>query len=214
MSVVLGSVTIVTTVESTRTALRKVDVDAVVVGVLRSGDRLVLAAGAEPLDAALDGRLVEVLEACGARGEPGEATVLPVVSGLKASTAAVVGLGDVPADGPLPVAVLRDAAGAGARALAGRASLAVSLPLAGDEAAPAVARAGALGEGALLGAYAFEDFRGTGTPEQARRRRRPVSRVVVVADDGTTSVRGPTTSTRPSGGARCWPGRRRWPATW
>ena len=179
-----------TTVESTRTALRKVDVDAVVVGVLRSGGRLVAAAGAEPLDAALGGRLVEVLEACGARGEPGEATVLPVTSGMKASTAAVVGLGDVPADGPLPVAVLRDAAGAGARALAGRDSLAVSLPLAGDAAASPVERAGALGEGVLLGAYVYEDFRGTGTPEHVVRRRRPVERVVVLSDDGTTAVRG------------------------
>ena len=179
-----------TSLETTRTALRKVDVDAVVVGVLRSGERLVPAAGAEPLDAALSGRLVEVLDALGARGERGETTTLPVPSGLKASAAVVVGLGDVPADGPLAPDVLRDAAGAAVRALAGRDAVAVCLPLAGDDVAAPVARAGAVAEGSLLGAYAFEQFRGSGTPGQALRRRRPVDRVVVLADDGTTSVKG------------------------
>lgn len=118
------------------------------------GHELVLASGAEQVDDALGGGLRDALDALGAAGKAGETTRLPTRGALKAPLVLAVGLGDVLEDGAgYGEEVLRRAAGAASRALAGKARAVVALPLADPAAAAAVA------EGALLGAYSFDTYR-------------------------------------------------------
>jgi leucyl aminopeptidase len=140
--------------------------DAIVVGVAkgsasRSGN-LVVAPGAEAVDAAFDGKLADVLETLGATGAEGEVTKLPAPSGFKAPLVLAVGLGTQPAkDARYDGEALRRAAGAAARALAGAKKAAFALPLTD------AADAGAVGEGALLGAYSFDVYKETAQPKGA-----------------------------------------------
>ncbi|MFD1828467.1 MULTISPECIES: leucyl aminopeptidase [Streptomyces] len=130
--------------------------DAVVVGVAKGPDGPVVAPGGETVDQAFGGSLAAVLETLGASGGEGEVTKLPAPEGVKADLVLAVGLGDAPAkDGSHDPEALRRAAGAAARALAGRKKAGFALPV-GDEASVA-----AVAEGALLGAYAFTAYRGT-----------------------------------------------------
>lgn len=84
-------------------------------------------------------------------------TKLPAPPGLKAPLVLAVGLGTEPEkDGHYAGEGLRRAAGVAARALAGvkKAAFALLLEDAVD--------AGAVGEGALLGAYSFDTYKGNG----------------------------------------------------
>ncbi|KPI12740.1 cytosol aminopeptidase [Actinobacteria bacterium OK074] len=135
--------------------------DAIVVGVAKgtvssSGSGgLVVAPGAEAVDTAYDGRLAAVLETLGASGAEGEVTKLPAPAGFKAPVVLAVGLGAEPGkDGGYPAESLRRAAGAAARALSGAKKAAFALPIAD------ATDAGAVGEGALLGAYSFDTYKG------------------------------------------------------
>ncbi|MGW7549721.1 leucyl aminopeptidase [Streptomyces rimosus] len=137
--------------------------DAVVVGLAKGAKGAVLAPGAEAVDKAFDGKLAAVLETLGASGAEGEVTKLPAASGLKAAVVLAVGLGKAPAeDADYDAEALRRAAGSAARALAGSKKAAFALPA---EDAEAVA---AIGEGALLGAYAFSAYRSNGDAKAAR----------------------------------------------
>ncbi|MEU6661446.1 leucyl aminopeptidase [Streptomyces sp. NPDC046821] len=135
--------------------------DAIVVGVAKdsgskSGD-LVVAPGAEAVDKAYDGKLAAVLATLGASGGEGEVTKLPAPSGFKAPVVLAVGLGPVPEkDESYGAEALRRAAGCAARALAGSKKAAFALPIedSGD--------AGAIAEGALLGAYSFDAYKENG----------------------------------------------------
>ncbi|MFI8928286.1 leucyl aminopeptidase [Streptomyces sp. NPDC053474] len=130
--------------------------DAIVVGVAKGAKGPVVAPGAESVDKAYDGKLASVLETLGASGAEGEATKLPAPSGFKAPVILAVGLGAVPEkDQAYDAEVLRRAAGVAARTLAGSKKAAFALPL------ESAADAGAIGEGALLGAYAFDAYKGT-----------------------------------------------------
>jgi leucyl aminopeptidase len=145
-------------------------VDAVVIGVYSQdpGKPPVLATGAAALDEAFDGRLADTLALLGATGEAGEVTKLATLGRIRAPLVIAVGLGPQPAGplpadpqpaGPLPATeVLRRAAGAAARALAGTGSALVALPVGEDEAAEPD-RVRALAEGALLGAYRFAGYK-------------------------------------------------------
>ncbi|MEV6203999.1 leucyl aminopeptidase [Streptomyces sp. NPDC051771] len=125
--------------------------DALVVGVAKAGKTLVVAPGAEAVDKAFDGRLAAVLETLGASGGEGEATKLPAPAGLKAPVVLAVGLGSAPEEGEsYDSETLRRAAGTAARVLTGTKKAAFALPVASAEAA------GAIAEGALLGAYSFD----------------------------------------------------------
>ncbi|MEU5717789.1 leucyl aminopeptidase [Streptomyces sp. NPDC020403] len=133
--------------------------DALVVGVAKSAGSkagsLVLAPGAEAVDKAFDGKLATVLETLGASGAEGEVTKLPAPSGLKAPVVLAVGLGPVPGkDGAYDAEALRRAAGSAARALSGAKKAGFALPT------ESVEDAGAVAEGALLGAYAFTAYQG------------------------------------------------------
>ncbi|MCX4525530.1 MULTISPECIES: leucyl aminopeptidase [unclassified Streptomyces] len=129
--------------------------DALVVGVSKGPKGPVVAAGAEAVDKAYDGKLAAVLEALGASGAEGETTKLPAPAGLKVPVVLAVGLGSVPEkDESYDEEALRRAAGAAARALHGTKKAAFALPLDDASAVTAVA------EGALLGAYAFTAYQG------------------------------------------------------
>lgn len=135
--------------------------DAVVIGVAKGPKGPVVAAGAEAVDKAFDGKLAAVLEALGATGGEGETTKLPAPSGLKAPVVLAVGLGEAPAkDEGFAHEALRRAAGSAARALAGTKKAAFALPVEDADAAGAVA------EGALLGAYSY---RPAGTAAAAKK---------------------------------------------
>ncbi|MFF2331351.1 MULTISPECIES: leucyl aminopeptidase [unclassified Streptomyces] len=133
--------------------------DALVVGVAKGtgskSGKLVLAPGAEAADKAFDGKLATVLEALGAAGAEGEVTKLPAPAGLKVPVVIAVGLGSVPEkDEAYDAEALRRAAGSAARALSGAKKAGFALPMASAE------DAGAIAEGALLGAYAFTAYQG------------------------------------------------------
>ncbi|MFE1560275.1 leucyl aminopeptidase [Streptomyces sp. NPDC058734] len=129
--------------------------DALVVGVAKGPKGLVVAAGAEAVDKAFDGKLAAVLDSLGATGAEGETTKLPAPAGLKAPVVLAVGLGTAPEqDESFDEEALRRAAGAAARALHGSKKAAFALPLDDASAVTAVA------EGALLGAYAFTAYQG------------------------------------------------------
>ncbi|MEE1928663.1 leucyl aminopeptidase [Streptomyces sp. TRM 70351] len=137
-------------------------VDAIVIGIAKSADGAdtpVLAPGAETVDQAFGGRLATVLETLGASGGEGEVTKLPAPEGFKAPVVLAVGLGTAPeglADGAgFAPETLRRAAGAAARALTGTGKAAFALPVADSTESVA-----AVGEGALLGAYAFTAYQG------------------------------------------------------
>ncbi|MGW7265445.1 leucyl aminopeptidase [Streptomyces sp. NPDC054842] len=132
--------------------------DAIVVGVAKGAKGPVVAPGAEAVDKAYDGRLADVLQTLGASGAEGEVTKLPAPSGFKAPVVVAVGLGALPEKDEAHTAEsLRRAAGAAARALAGTKKAAFALPLADP------ADAGAVGEGALLGAYSFDAYKENGS---------------------------------------------------
>ena len=120
---------------------------ALVIGLAQSEKGLVLEPGTAQIDEA---DLLEALHDLGATGRSDEVIKLP---GTTSKLLVITGLGKHHARGAYPHEVLRRAAGAAARALAGVESAAFSLPSAK---LPAVA---AIAEGALLGAYTFDDFR-------------------------------------------------------
>ncbi|WP_328298277.1 leucyl aminopeptidase [Streptomyces sp. NBC_00435] len=129
--------------------------DALVVGVAKGPKGPVVAAGAEAVDKAYDGKLAAVLDALGASGAEGEITKLPAPDGLKVPVVLAVGLGSLPeTDESYDEEALRRAAGAAARALHGAKKAAFALPLDDASAVTAVA------EGALLGAYSFTAYQG------------------------------------------------------
>ncbi|WP_432572861.1 leucyl aminopeptidase [Kineococcus sp. SYSU DK005] len=136
-------------------SVKSVSADAVVLGAARSPGAqgaVPVLLGADDLPRATRTALSRALADLGADGAPGSVHLLPQVAGVSAPVVAVVGLGEQPADPE----VLRRAAGAAVRALAGRRRVALALP------AEDAAAAGALAEGAALGAYAFTRYKAAG----------------------------------------------------
>ena len=149
--------------------------DAIVIGVAKGAKGPVVAPGAEAVDKAYDGRLAGVLETLGASGGEGEVTKLPAPSGFKTPLVLAVGLGAVPeTDAENGTEALRRAAGVAARALAGSKKAAFALPL--DDAADA----GAIGEGALLGAYSFDAYKDNGKDPKAKNGKAPLAEIVLL----------------------------------
>ncbi|GAA2256166.1 leucyl aminopeptidase [Streptomyces indiaensis] len=149
--------------------------DAIVIGVAKGAKGPVVAPGAEAVDKAYDGRLAGVLETLGASGGEGEVTKLPAPSGFKTPLVLAVGLGAVPEkDAEYGTEILRKAAGVAARALAGSKKAAFALPLA------EAADAGAIGEGALLGAYSFDAYKDNGKDPKAKDGKAPLAEVVLL----------------------------------
>jgi leucyl aminopeptidase len=133
--------------------------DALVIATMKAPDGLRLAAGAEEVDRALDGRLLATLSALGATGAEDEVVTTATLGAFGVPVVAAVGLGAAPADGmAVTEEAVRRAAGAASRALAGRTRVALTLALAtGGSPTPGLVQAA--GEGALLGAYQFTAYR-------------------------------------------------------
>ncbi|MBL7500690.1 leucyl aminopeptidase [Frankia nepalensis] len=167
-----------TSAAAAATALKPLDVDAVVIGTAAGDDGPVALGGVAELDAALGGRLARVLADVGATGRAGEVVRFATLGAIQAGSVVAVGVGPLPAGGgPVEHEALRRAAGAATRALAGTARVATTLALAGGAATPEATRA--VAEGSLLGAYSFDAFRTT----SAKGRPAPVEQVVVLVDE-------------------------------
>ncbi|MEV8038468.1 leucyl aminopeptidase [Streptomyces sp. NPDC086182] len=149
--------------------------DAIVVGVAKGPKGPVVAPGAEAVDKAYDGGLAGILETLGASGSEGELTKLPAPSGFKAPVVVAVGLGAVPEeDAGFDAEVLRRAAGVAARALAGAKKAAFALPI------QDAADAGAVAEGARLGAYGFDAYKEAGRGDAAKSGKGPLGEVTLL----------------------------------
>ena len=133
--------------------------DAVVVGVYATETAkgvkgVALAPGAEAVDAAYGGTLAKALDLIGSSGKDGELTRVPAQGDVKAPLIVAVGLGKKPAKGAGPdTDTLRKSAAAAARSLTGKAKVVFALP------AEDAAQAGAIAEGVLLGAYAWQGLK-------------------------------------------------------
>ena len=145
--------------------------DAVVVAVAAgagtAGPRML---GADTLPDALRASLTAALRPLGVTGAVDQVHRVPSAGALAAPVVVLTGVGEVRGTRPVSTETLRRAAGAATRTLTGLATVALALP------APDAAALGAVAEGALLGAYAFERYRTTSaTPAKA-----PVTAVVVL----------------------------------
>ncbi|ONI79174.1 leucyl aminopeptidase [Actinosynnema sp. ALI-1.44] len=128
-------------------AAADITADVVVVGtVQQDGDGFTLAPGADAVDAAFDGSLVDVLTSLGATGKAEEVVKLPTLGKLKAGVVLAVGLGK---QDPTSEQVRR-AAGAAARALSGVKRAHNLLSQVDLQAAV---------EGTVLGAYTFTEYK-------------------------------------------------------
>ncbi len=151
--------------------LKSVKADALVVGVARGADGPLLVEGS-PLPRALRTQVVAVLAGLGVTGAADQVVKVPAGKELAAPVLVLTGLGAVSTTpgGLYDAEVLRRAAGAAVRSLAGTASVALALP------APDVERVAAVSEGALLGAYSFTRHRGHSADAQ----KAPVAELTVV----------------------------------
>ena len=135
--------TLTTSNESATTA----QVDVLVIAVAKGSDGPVPQPGSEALDAALSGRLAAVLADLGASGDEGEVTRFASLGAVTAPVIAAVGLGEVNGASASDE-VLRKAAGAAIRALAGQRRVGLALPDGTDVRAAA--------EGAALAAFSVK----------------------------------------------------------
>jgi leucyl aminopeptidase len=172
------------TITTTDRPLEKLSADAVVIGVGKGRDGLLPTPGSEAVDRLLGGRLLAALADLGARGGEEEVTKLPTFGQGPIPVVVAVGLGAPGPDGGYSDDVVRRAAGAASRALAGRGSVVTLLAAVGG--IPGVERLHAVGEGSLLGAYEFTWYK---SDLPADRPTPPASFELVVPDTG--AAKGP-----------------------
>jgi len=154
------------------------EADALIVGLRTGEDGPVLAGGAEDVDAAFDGTLLELLTLAGASGKADDVVKFPTRGAVSAPLLVGVGLGRAQADAPAGAEAeqVRRASGAAARALAGTGRVASTLSRLDLAAAT---------EGSLLGAYAFTTYKTNGAGKE------PVAQfdlLVDKSDDDTTAA--------------------------
>ena len=171
-----------TTLSVSASPAAAVPADALVVGVARGAEGLVLVPGAEDVASAFDGGLLPALTGLGARGTAGEVTRLASLGAVPAAVVVAVGLG--PQSEVYDGEVLRRATGEAVRALAGTGTVATTLATVHGE--PGDVEVRAVAEGALLGAYAFTTFRSAASSPDVREPVREV--VLVVPDAGSPAV--------------------------
>lgn len=147
-----------------------IETDVLVVGLYKDENGPALAEGAAAVESAFEG-FTDSLKTLGATGAPGTVTTLPSFGHVSAPLIVAVGLGKR-ADGPSTETVRR-AAGAAARASAGKSTMTFAID----------ADSEALGLGALLGAYKFDGYKTTPASE----RKKPVETVTLL--DETANVK-------------------------
>ncbi|MEL7974679.1 leucyl aminopeptidase [Isoptericola sp. F-RaC21] len=141
-------------------------VDALVVGTCSTSDGVAVVADQLPETFV---RQIETLAPrLGVTGARDEVRRVPAADGVAADVVVLAGLGERAADGTFSREVLRSAAGAATRELAGSDTVAVALPAVDED------ELGAVVEGALLGAYSYTRYR-TGKDTKA-----PVGGIQVV----------------------------------
>jgi leucyl aminopeptidase len=145
------------TITASDRALEKLPGDAVVVGVGKGPDGPLPTPGAEAVDRLLGGRLLPALADLGVRGAEDEVTRLPSLGQCPFPVVVVTGLGAPGPGGGYPAEAVRRAAGAASRALTGRAAVVTLLAAVGGS--PDAERLHAVGEGSLLGAYEFTQYK-------------------------------------------------------
>ena len=169
-----------TAVTLTKTTLSQVKADAVIVGVASARGGPTLAPGAGDVDKAFKKQLVDALKAVGATGKAGEVTRIASLGRIAAPSLVAVGLGPAPGKGEgYDANVLRRAAGAAVRSLAGNASK-VATSLATVNGGDGLVELRAVAEGVQLGGYAFTRYR---TAASRRTAKRPVGSVALVVGD-------------------------------
>lgn len=151
-----------TTISLRKAAAHKTRTDALLVGVVKSGEQVAVAPGGEDVASAFGRSFQATLKALGVKATAGEVTKIPGNGSVKAPVVVLVGLGD--ADDVTPDA-LRRGVGAGVRALSGNRSVTTAVPADDAEQVRAVA------EGIVLGGYSFTRYRSddetTKTPDEA-----------------------------------------------
>ena len=146
--------------------------DALVVGVAqRDGGPVVVADG---LPRSVRAALGEAAAALRVTGAAESVALVPGLEGVAAGVVALTGLGPEPEGGRWDAEVLRRAAGCAVRALTGRRSAGLLLPVDGP------AAAGAVAEGAALAAYSFTRFRSAAADGTAAAASEPVAELVVL----------------------------------
>ena len=155
---------------------KSVKADALVLGVAAGpdGPRLL---GADTLPRALRSSLQNSLVPLGVSGKPDDVRRVPSGGQVAAPVVVLTGVG-VPGPAGPDREALRRAAGAAVRELAGTASVALAVP------ARDVEDSVALAEGALLGAYAYREYR----RRTAGAHRPPVDRVLLLTERGRDKV--------------------------
>lgn len=148
------------------TSPRTVRADAVVVGIEVDGDALAVAPGGEDVSEAFGRSLAEQLKHLGASTAVGEVCKLPGGGAVRAPLVVAVGLGKA---AERSAETLRRAAGAAARALAGKKTVAFALP------AETPADVHAIAEGALLGAYGYDRY--------LAKKHQPIGEIVVLSKE-------------------------------
>jgi len=151
--------------------------DVLVVGTLATDRGVVLAPGAQAVDVALDGALGPALAALEATGRPDEVCRIPTLGRTKPPLVIATGIGrGNPAT--LDPELVRRAVGAAFRSLGKARRVAVAI---GDGTDPELA--GAISDGALLGAYRFARYKSGDDGSSLRR----VD--VVVSEPGNAQAR-------------------------
>jgi leucyl aminopeptidase len=151
-----------------------VKADALVVGVAKGPKGLALVPPADEVAAVLGKGFLTALAGLGATGKAEEVTRVANLGGKGPAVIVAVGLGtDQGKAGTYDGEVLRRAAGAAVRALAGTKKVAIALPASNPDAVRAV------GEGATLGSYTFTTYRTTSAADH----KPPVAEVTVVVAD-------------------------------
>lgn len=155
--------------------LSTLQLDAVIVGTASADDEITLLPGADELDGQ---RLLDTLRRLGAKGSDGE--VVKVALAADQPLVIAVGLGTVPEATDEDAAgfdanAVRKAAGAAIRATAGLARVGITLARIGEEFSAELVQA--VGEGAVLGAYRFDEYRS----EEPKAAELPAEDVVVLA---------------------------------
>ncbi|GAB4086132.1 leucyl aminopeptidase [Myceligenerans cantabricum] len=128
--------------------------DVLVVATAKTSDGVAIVA--DHLPAELVTEIEAIAPQLGITGARDEVRKVPAGPRLKAGVLVLTGLGERGDDGTFAPEILRRAAGAATRELAGVGSAAVSLPATDD------AELAAVVEGALLGAYTFDRYRSNG----------------------------------------------------
>ncbi len=140
--------------------------DAVVIGVVSRQKGVAAAGPADDVATAFGRGFAPLLASLGFEGKPGQVATLPSAHVVRSPVVVAVGLGP---DDAVDAEALRRAAATGIKAVSNAVTVALALPTSGP------ADVQAVGEGALLGLYAFDRYR-------SEQRNDPPGDVVVITD--------------------------------